>query len=55
MLPKTSVYVKSYDGQMDVFFWLKIMNYYENIILFGIYKKNLILNLPAIKDLWKPK
>ena len=44
MLPKTSAYVKSYDGQMDVFFWLKIMNYYENIILFGvksvlIYKK----------------
>ena len=44
MLPKTSAYVKSYDGQMDVFFWLKIMNYYENIILSGIksvliYKK----------------
>ena len=38
MLPKTSAYVKSYDEQTKwmYFFWLKMMIYYKNIILFGI-------------------
>ena len=36
MLPKTSAYLKSYDGQTNKIevFWLK-MSYYKNI-LFGI-------------------
>ena len=37
MLPKTCTYVKSYDEQSKcMYFWLKMMTYYKNIILFGI-------------------
>ena len=37
MLPKTDAYVKSYDGQTKwLDFWLKMMTYWKNIILFGI-------------------
>ena len=36
MLPKTSAYVKSYDGQIKwMYFCLKIITYWENITLFG--------------------
>ena len=36
-LPKTSAYVKSYDGQIKLMhFLLKRMTYQKNIILFGI-------------------
>ena len=41
-------------------FWLKMMTYRKNIILFKIesvliLKKNLIAKLPTIKFCWKPK
>ena len=38
MLPKTRAHVQSYDGQTKwiYFFWLKMMTYWKNIILFGI-------------------
>ena len=37
MLPKTSTYVETYDGQTKwIYFLLKIMTYWKNIILFGI-------------------
>ena len=36
MVPKTSAYVKSYDGQIKwMYFCLKIITYWENITLFG--------------------
>ena len=56
MLPKTSAYVKSYDGQTKwIYFWLRMMTYQKNIILFGIKsvpisKKNLISALTLIKQ-----
>ena len=40
MLPKTSAYVKSNDGRtkcMWCIFWLKMMTYEKNVILFGIW------------------
>ena len=37
MLPKTSAYVKNYDVQTKwMYFLLKMMANYKNIILFGI-------------------
>ena len=43
MLPKVSAYVKSYDGETKwMYFWLKIITNYKNIILLGI-KSALIL------------
>ena len=36
MLPKTSAYVKSYDGQTKLMYFLLKMNFSENIILVGI-------------------
>ena len=37
MVPKTSAYVKRYDEQAKwMFFWLKMMSYQKNLILFGI-------------------
>ena len=43
MLPKTSIYVKRYDGQTKwCIFWLIMMTYYKNIILLEI-KSVLIL------------
>ena len=56
MLPKTSAYVKSYDGQTKwIYFWLRMMTYQKNIILFGIKsvpisKKNLISALTLVKQ-----
>ena len=36
MVPKTSAYVKSYDGQIKwMYFCLKIITYWANITLFG--------------------
>ena len=38
MLPKTSTYVKSYDGETKwmSFFSLKTLNCYKNILIFGL-------------------
>ena len=52
MLPKTSAYLKSYDGQTK---W-KIITYWKNIILFGItsaliFKKNLTATLSTKKNI----
>ena len=54
MLPKTSAYVKRYDGQTKLMYFLfKDDDLLENIILFGIKsmlisKNNLIANLSII-------
>ena len=54
MLPKTSAYVKRYDGQTKLmYFLIKDDDLLENIILFGIKsvrisKNNLISNLSII-------
>ena len=55
MLPKTSAFVKVYDGQTK---WMYLL--IEDIILSGIKsalisKKNLISSLYIIKFFWKPK
>ena len=61
MLPKTSAYVKLYDGQTKwMYFLIKDDDILENIILFGIKsllisKKHLIATLFIIKSFWKPK
>ena len=54
ILPKTSRYIKSYDGGT------KRMTYWENIMIFRIklaivWYKNLIVKPPMIKHFWKPK
>ena len=41
-------------------YWLKMMTYWSNIILFGIkstiiLRKNLVANVNAIKSFWKSK
>ena len=47
MLPKTKVYIKSYDGETKwMYFLLKMMNYQKNIMAFGLksviaFKENL--------------
>ena len=56
MLPKTSAYVKSYDGQTKwMFFLIEDEDLLKNIIRFGIKsalieKNNLIASLPTIKS-----
>ena len=55
MLPKTSMYVKNYDGQSTwMYFLIEDDNLFEKIIFIGlksahILKKNLIANLAIIK------
>ena len=44
MLPKTRVYVKSYDGQTKWIYFLLKITYLKNLILFGI-KSALILKM----------
>ena len=57
MLPKTSAYVKSYDGKTKwIYFLLKMMTFQKNIILFGIKsvlvpKRNSITSLSIIKNI----
>ena len=53
-LPKTSAYISYYGQNKLCIFWLKMMTYQKNIILFGIKamlisKKNLIASLSLIK------
>ena len=56
MLPKTSTYVKRYDGETTwCIFLLKMMNYLKNIIIFKIksallWNNNLIPNPSIIKN-----
>ena len=56
MLPKTSTYVKSFDGQTKwMYFLIEDDDSLENIILFEIKsalisKNNLIANLSTIKN-----
>ena len=59
MLPKTSTYVKRYDGETKgIFFLLKIMNY--QIMVYGVnpviaLRKNFIVSPSTIKKLLKTK
>ena len=60
MLPKRSAYVKHFDEQIKCIYFLIKDDDLLNIILFGIkslliLEKNLIANLPIIKNIWKPK
>ena len=61
MLPKTSAYVESMMVKLNrCIFWLKMMTYWRNIIVFRIksaliLKFDLITNLSIIKMFWKPK
>ena len=61
ILPKFRAYVNRYgDESKCMYFWLKVMNYLKNTMIFGInsaitWKKNLIVNPYTIKNLWKPK
>ena len=49
MPPKTSPYIKSYNGKTKwMYFLLKLMNYYKNIIVFQ--GKNLTANPFTIKN-----
>ena len=62
MLPKTSAYVKSYEGQTNwMYFFIEdddLLEKYNTIwdkFSAGIIKKELIVNLFKIKNFWKPK
>ena len=61
MLPKTSVYVKSYDGHTIWMYFLieddDLSEKYNNIWdkVSTDIKQNLIASLPTIKIIWKPK
>ena len=61
MLPKTSTYVKSYDGQTNWMYFLNVdddlLEKYNTILnkTSADTKKNLIVRLSTIKYLKKPK
>ena len=62
MLPKTSAYVKSYEGQTNwMYFFIEdddLLEKYNTIwdkFSAGIIKKELIVNLFKIKNFWKLK
>ena len=61
MLPKTSVYVKSYDRQTKWMYFLieddGLLEKYNTIWekVSTDIKQNLIASLPTIKNFWKPK
>ena len=62
MLPKTSAYVKGYDGKTKWMYFLiednGLLEKYNTIcdkFSIDIYKKNLIASLPTIKNFQKPK
>ena len=55
MLPKTSAYVKSYDGQTKWMYYLIEDDDFQKNVLFGIksaliIKKNLIASLSTMKN-----
>ena len=51
-----SGYVKSYDGKNNgLILWLKIMNCWWNIIIFGLKSIIVLKKSSKTKNLWNPK